>query len=399
MVINRKYYVLFFALIWACSEPVSNDAKHVSVIKLDPLLTGEKETVNLSEIAESIEYISLETNEQSIFGHIVKPSEQIKFFEKGILISDKNRLLHFSYKGDFIAEIGKRGMGPTEYADIRDFTVIPSLQQIAVLSPPNQRTYIYDYKGKGTKNFMVDFWPLHIAGQGDNYVYAIPKGERKPNGYHTLKFLSNDNNSGTQELLIDHFDKKSSESIALSSNQRLYKINDNELSFWEFHYDTIWRISPDRIITPAFYLDYEENKLPSKYLLEKHVSYQHEQLGKFAGLFGLVESNRFFFFNMTNKNRLNRIYFDKMQHTGANLRFNRKGNGSGYHFAFYNDMDGGLPFWPHGEMPDNRVFKLVYPHELLAHFTDKSSAAEIGLPLHSLDKSDNPILMIVRLKD
>ncbi|WP_154859049.1 hypothetical protein [Cyclobacterium xiamenense] len=85
MVVNGKYYILFFALIWACSEPVSNDAKHVSVIKLDPLLTGKKETVNLGEIAESIEYISLETNEQSIFGHIVKPSEQIKFLNKALI--------------------------------------------------------------------------------------------------------------------------------------------------------------------------------------------------------------------------------------------------------------------------------------------------------------------------
>ncbi|WP_209333004.1 6-bladed beta-propeller, partial [Lunatimonas salinarum] len=220
MGIGRKYFVLFFALIGACSEPVSDDAKHVSVIKLDPLLTGRKETINLSEIAESIEYISLETNEQSIFGHIVKPSEQIKFFEKGVLISDKSRLLHFGYQGDYIGEIGKKGIGPTEYADIRDFAFIPGLEQIAVLSPPNQRAYIYDYTGVGMKDFMVDFWPLHTASLGNDLVFAIPKGERKPNGHHTLMYLSQEN-SEYQKLLIDYFDKKSSESIALSSNQRL----------------------------------------------------------------------------------------------------------------------------------------------------------------------------------
>ncbi|WP_209332885.1 6-bladed beta-propeller, partial [Lunatimonas salinarum] len=221
MEINIKYYILFFALIWACSEPVSKDATHVSVIKLDPLLTGKKETVNLSEIAESIEYISLETNERSIFGHIVLPEEQIKFFEKGILISDKNRLLHFSYQGDYIGEIGKRGIGPTEYADIRDFTIISGSQQIVIFSPPNQRAYIYDYTGAGTKDFIVDFWPLHIASLGNDFVFAIPKGRRKPHGNHTLMYLSQEN-SEYQKLLIDHFDKKSSESIALSSNQRLY---------------------------------------------------------------------------------------------------------------------------------------------------------------------------------
>ncbi|WP_209333035.1 hypothetical protein, partial [Lunatimonas salinarum] len=137
-------------------------------------------------------------------------------------------------------------------------------------------------------------------------------------------------------------DKKSSESIALSSNQRLYKINDSELSFWEFHYDTIWRISPDLTVTPAFYLDYEENKLPRKYLFDKFIS-QHDQKAQYVRLTGFFESNRFFFFDMDNKNKLNRIYFDKKQHTGANLRFDRKGKGNGYHFAFYNDMDGGLP--------------------------------------------------------
>ncbi|MCH7400778.1 6-bladed beta-propeller [Belliella kenyensis] len=395
MAIRRKNYILIFALVWACNAPVSEDANHVSVIKLDPLLTSKKEKVNLSEIAESIEYIILETNEQSIFGHIVAPEEQIKFFEKGILISDKRKLLHFNYHGNFIGEIGKRGNGPTEYADIRDFAINPSLQQIAVLSPPNQRTFIYDYSGDGTKDFMVDFWPLHIASLGDDFVYIIPKGRRKPHGYHTLKFLSH-NNSGNQELLIDYFDKKSSESVALSSNQRLYQIKDNELSFWEFHYDTIWRISPDRKITPAFYLDYEENKLPNKYLFDENVS-QHEEKDQYVRLWGFVESERFFFFDMDNKNKLNRVYFDKMLHTGANLRFDRKGNG--YHFEFHNDMDGGLHFWPDGEMGENRVFKLVYPHELLAHFSDENSAEKIGLSLHSMDKSDNPILMIVKLKD
>jgi hypothetical protein len=397
MVINRKYYILFFALIWACNDSNSQKENHIPVIKLDPLLSGKKEKVNLSEIAESIEYIPLETNERSIFGRIVLPEEQIKFFEKGILISDRNRLLHFSYQGDYIGEIGKRGIGPTEYANIRDFTINPRSQQIAIFSPPNQRAYIYDYTGVWTKEFMVDFWPLHIASLGNDLVFAIPKGERKPNGYHTLMYLSQEN-SEYQKLLIDHFDKKSSESIALSSNQRLYKINDSELSFWEFHYDTIWRISPDRTITPAFYLDYEENKLPRKYLFDKFIS-QHDQKAQYVRLTGFFESNRFFFFDMDNKNKLNRIYFDKKQHTGANLRFDRKGKGNGYHFAFYNDMDGGLPFWPHGEVPDNRVFRLIYPHELLAHFTDEISAEKIGLPLHSLDKSDNPILMIVKLKD
>ncbi|MFD2035024.1 6-bladed beta-propeller [Belliella marina] len=398
MVINKKYHILFLVLIWACNSPVSENVEQVAVIKLDPLLTGKKEKVNLSEVAESIEYITLETNEQSIFGHIVKPSEQIKFFEKGILISDKRKLLHFNYQGEFIGEIGKRGIGPTEYADIRDFAVIPNLQQIAVLSPPNQRTYIYDYTGEGTKDFMVDFWPLHIASLGDEFVYAIPKGRRKPYGYHSLKFLSHDN-KGSQELLIDYFDKESSESVALSSNQRLYHIKDSELSFWEFYYDTIWRISPDRIITPAFYLDYEENKLPSKYLFDKYVSSQNEQLDQYVRLWGLVESKRFFFFDMDNKNKLNRVYFDKMQNTGANLRFNKKGKVNAYHFGFYNDMDGGVHFWPDGEMDENRIFKLVYPHELLAHFSDENSAEKIGLSLHTMDKSDNPILMIVKLKD
>ena len=104
-------YTLLIILILCfvnCSDP---QEKHDQAIELDiaGALKNKKE-IKLSQIAESIQYIPLETNPRCILGKIRK----VHLAGALIFVSDLKDLSIFNTKGQFINRISKNGRGPGE---------------------------------------------------------------------------------------------------------------------------------------------------------------------------------------------------------------------------------------------------------------------------------------------
>lgn len=99
----------------------------------------------ISDLYTEFEFISLETNTNSIFGEINK----LVVHDKKYFILDKMRtkkILVFNEDGTFIHTIGKIGNGPGEYINIEDFTIDHEKEQLVVLTYPS--TIIkYNYDG------------------------------------------------------------------------------------------------------------------------------------------------------------------------------------------------------------------------------------------------------------
>lgn len=76
--------------------------------------------------------------------------------------------------------------------------------------------------------------------------------------------------------------------------------------------------------------------------------------------------------------------------------------------GFVNDWDGGIDFWPTGQLNDNQVFMPITPLQFKKLVSEEAVKTEdIKYPekkskllklISSLDETDNPILMVVTLK-
>jgi hypothetical protein len=66
-------------------------------------------------------------------------------------------------------------------------------------------------------------------------------------------------------------------------------------------------------------------------------------------------------------------------------------------FGLNNDIDGGLPYWPIGQVNDSITFSLVYGYMLKTIINANTSKSVRDIVLNT-KQFDNPILMLVKHK-
>ena len=189
---------------------------------------------------------------------------------------------------------------------------------------------------------------------------------------------------------------------ALNTN---YKYRDT-LSYWENNYDTIWRITNDFKAIPKYFINIGEKKIPIENATSKNV-FNFKYFSKFDKITELYETKNHLFIRAFFNKKLNDIYYDKKMNISKSVKFS-KPFGKGSHFSFYNDIDGGLPFWPMGNVSDNKLFMLVFGYEMRDYIArkgkdfdalDKNGREKLLKLVEKSKISDNPILMVVTLKE
>ena len=105
--------IFLFCLILILGGCHTNKPENIAseVIKINPL--EAEEFVNLSEIADSVECIKLQTDSSDVMGKV----REIIIREKYIYAQDvlQQSVFVFDKKGRFISKLAKRGEGPDEY--------------------------------------------------------------------------------------------------------------------------------------------------------------------------------------------------------------------------------------------------------------------------------------------
>lgn len=120
--------------------------------------------VGLSEIAENVKCIPLETTDSCIIGKIIK----VKTMEDQIYITDNKHVFQFNADGGFVKQIGKKGRGPGEYQLIYDFCLNRLNGTINLLTP--KEIIQYDKNGNFIKSVSVEGF-LHTIEAIDNLIY------------------------------------------------------------------------------------------------------------------------------------------------------------------------------------------------------------------------------------
>lgn len=117
------------------------------------------ETLPLSEVADKVEIILLETSNQSLFSRI----ERVEVTSSDIWIQGikENLIYRFSRSGRFLNKVGKIGQGPEEYTGLWSFQVDELQKEIYCLTP-SSGILVYDFSGnfkrKETSTGMNDMF-------------------------------------------------------------------------------------------------------------------------------------------------------------------------------------------------------------------------------------------------
>lgn len=391
-------YLIGIPLLFLSCQKTPHSSSEIEVIDLSNSYNKENKLL-LSDIAYDLTYIRLQTDSSCFVDRINNPLSDIKFSNDRLFINDGSQLLSFDFNGKFLNKIGKLGKGPGEFIHIDNFTILDTL--VVIFSQAQQTAFLYTFDNKFINDININFWPKSLSSLNNKYmVFGNSKGFRNFSKYFTLSILDK---RGT--LINNLINNKWAEKIEIAPNitTQLYHYYDS-LSYWEFQYDTIYRVIDEKRVIPRYYINPGKDKMPFELLLKSEIS--SNKTDAYVKIWRFIETKRYFFFRVGHKIHLKHIIYDKYNHQGYNVLFSQ--NETKYVF-FENDIDGGLPFWPLGNVNGNKVFSLFYGNELKDYLkksplnnrfkVSKDKYNNLQDLANKVKIIDNPILMMVTLKE
>ncbi len=362
--------------------------------KFDPSILEEKE-INLSEIADDILYVPLD---DSILISGVNTVNYPKFANDRIYLYDQNQgILIFSRSGKFLRKIGKRGRGPGEYVYGSTFTVDPESGTV-YLNDLNSIIKVYSKSGNYLRSIMLN-----------EYQGSIDEMEFFNKNLFVAFNLQYGDNFKYEWVFLDtlgNIINKKDRSIPIFKSNYLVGggtfIQGNKLNFWHNFTDTIISFSDDFTVKPNFLLSQGDFRLPKQY-----VDDPIKRLPEYISLEQILETNQFLILRYNfykGKNSL--VLIEKEKH---------KSFLSYWSFDDYrgllNDLDGGIRFQPRGYLFENGREYLIELKDAIrfkayVNSNDFENAKSINPEkkkifkemTDNLNETDNPVLMIVKLK-
>ena len=265
---------------------------------------------------------------------------------------------------------------------------------MVIFSATMRTLLLYDFKGNYLKKISVLHQPLEVLTLGNDLLTRNPKGFRVFADYYTFTHI--DDNGEIAGRFLFHQNEKELEKqgteIGLSAFGFNYYTHRDTVYYWESIYDTIWRILPSHEVTPEYYIDCGSKKLPGKYITHKYAILD-EEIDQYVRLSSFITTRNLYFFNIDNLTHLTRILYDHS--TGACLVIKYSDSSSKYPiFKLYNDIDGGMNYWPIGRLDDHTTFSLINGYELKERNQEKMSKSIREIAAKST-QLDNPIIMMV----
>jgi hypothetical protein len=380
------------ASLWIMIALISCVNNTDSSYVFDPKSLKESQLL-LSEIGDDVNYIPLSSN-LSLNGVIVD-FNPMYVNDHFYLYDSYNGILVFNKQGNLLSVIGKKGRGPGEYIYGFRFTVNEESGQIYVNDGSNIKVYSND--GTFQKSFSLE----EYGGSIDDIKY-----------FNSGLFISFDlqfADATNEWIIIDTLGKLVKKKYrvypAFKSNYLIgggTYIFDGKLNYWNNFLDTIFSISSDFTYRKNFLYKSDDYRLP-KYMIKN----PFPEMQKFVQVNQIFETNKYIAIRYSFYKGKNGFVLVNKRNFESVLCFWKYDNTG----CIINDLDGGLKFLPRSYMVDNGreyLVELVDPLKLINHC--KSNEFTNFIPKYpqkktdlikltsDLKETDNPVLMMVRLK-
>jgi len=409
------FYFLLGGLVLFLQACIRNESKQVVKLKdnfihFETAVKDLKE-VSLSEIADSIKYIPIETGKNCLVTR-----SRFSFTGRYITV---NQLI-FDWEGRFVRKIGQKGQGPCEDTN----TILNILFTDSFIYSKGQKIIEYDSLGQCTGKEKQ----LYLGGELEtpsgriNMPVAFNRAEQNFAIYNypdSVFFLDRNFNTLGGNRVVD----LSLSKYMVAPGHRLIQyitFNGKRSLFYNAFNDTIFEVQSQTLL-PRWIINMGIYKVPNdiylgKYgvLLEKAAeSYKNGSLDKCElvqatdnkkRILSISETDDYLFFLWTTilefaelrglENTYPQVaYYNK--HTGELVAVKDHG--------FFDDIHKGPDFLPLWGAFENKLISSIWPYELKEYIEKQQEAGkEIGKELLELSKQveeeSNPILIVVYLK-
>jgi|GEM_PF-1528382 len=218
------------------------------------------DVLDLSPFMEKMRIVFLETREQSIFSE----ADKMIIYEGQVYILDKTlkMALCFDTCGTFLYRIQRIGKGPWEYQELDAMWINPATDELWLQSYTPGKIMVYGTNGIPLREFPVEWSARDMARIGPNRIigynttYAVHDREDLDIGL----FLS-DEKGRLKKFLLGIGD--SSWYYAMNIRRYLAETTEGLLAINQS--DTIYRISPEAIVTKDFVADFGRFSMPDEY--------------------------------------------------------------------------------------------------------------------------------------
>lgn len=291
-----KIYILSLtlcALFVSCTRTSSDNA--TNGIPIVSISCEKNQVLNLSEFADSIEIIPLETNDDCLIGWIHRiVSTDDRYYLSSAVSYDTEKLFVFDKKGKFIGQIGKEGEGPEEYLGMNDFALV---NDSIVKITENYNLTSYDSGGNFLFKKKQRDCPLEIYSFNGK-VYGINVNKQIHDNKMFFQLDENDDNRK------DFFSMSPIEAKVCDYYVRTAMLT-SDSTFIYFNYpfcNTIYKLDTETLKSSPFYQVDFVGKNVSKNIFEKGNHYRDwdaafQRYGSYWGIDEILDLNNYFIIN------------------------------------------------------------------------------------------------------
>ncbi|MCD6347935.1 MAG: 6-bladed beta-propeller [Bacteroidales bacterium] len=382
--------VAFVIIVAGCHEGDSTDSG-ASLIKLDmeSLLQNQQE-LKLTEIADDIHYISLETNSDVI-------CQPLQYFIRGnrIIIRNRDQTVYlFDAEGIFIRQVGQMGPGPNEYGGIQNLEVSPDGKRLIFYSTRLNKGFVYSPEGEKLGEFKIPYPTWRFASLlSGRYMMISPYGAFSPDSAAFLFYLID----GQGEVLKKYLSSKVIQMMGDFSIGRFVSNPKSVIGYHPFN-DTVFSFDQQGNKSAKYLFDFGSKRVPDE-AFDDMMKYMQER-DQYIYSPALLETAGRLFIRVSHQKK---TWLGIYNFTNGSLDALSSEEGK-----IENDLDGGPDFWPANSDGDKTVYKLLQPVDLVeardnGDFAEKDfksprARKTFETMLQELKEDDNPVIMVVKLK-
>jgi hypothetical protein len=388
---NNNFLLFLILGVLSCSPSDDN------LYEFDPRNLSEYK-ITLSDLADDITYIPLENS------FPIGSFYSYRTTFNTIFVSAKDLgILEFNRNGKFIRNIGDIGRGPGEYRYFMNFAVDPLTNSVYILD----NNIIKTYSGRGQFGRTI---PLQeYDWRSDNIEFFHNKlivTENIYNGNAKYSWLILD----TTGILLKRKDNSiPAFKCTLPSNGGIYKFGD-KIYYWELYNDTVFSIQPDLNYKASFLFSPGDHRWPKSMIKIEPTNSFRSLLFNHLNINLIFETDQFIVIRYTYKKAAIALINKKSKKSFLTFMEIEDETGE-LHGGIFNNIDGGPFFKPQGYFVENGreyMTELIYPYQLKAYIASKAfnkvtpkypeKKKELQKLADKLNETDNPILMLVKLK-
>ena len=372
-------------------------------IKIDPKDMPEGD-LRMSDLIESIEYIPLETTDESILDDNLVYDLNDNHIVAGYY--NGKAVCLFNHKGKFVRTIGQKGAGPEEYLYISQLFIDPNNHYIIVIDGLKKIYYNMEGKFLYSSPLSVDnrdrknelFFREQFLRVAESYIF-------RDSTYYVYDIYNQTGNLVKEAIPSVPISLKKDSQWRLSYKCKEINpvyIYQNQLHVREYLNDTVYTINGLNQFIPKYVLNLGKYKITPE--IQADIKNFENHINNKVVITEIAETSNKLLMHYFYKWKFHSCYYDKKE---------RKV----YKFAsdgFPNDYDGGIDFlnmYPIYGQKNNYIRTSFQAGEFIDKGEKclskkrpakgpKSAVNRFkDLVMKKVDAEDNPVLMIVKLKD